>query len=104
MIRRPPRSTLFPYTTLFRSPCGLRLEPAARLGPAHAVEHRSRVAGVHAVAARAALAIAGRQLPRLAAEFEAHVQLALDRRILAVWDYLGRRHFRLLCAGLEIPF
>src|SRR2546422_5377816 len=25
MIRRPPRSTLFPYTTLFRSP----LEPAA---------------------------------------------------------------------------
>src|SRR2546430_9377567 len=23
MIRRPPRSTLFPYTTLFRSPYGL---------------------------------------------------------------------------------
>src|SRR5258706_8545184 len=23
MIRRPPRSTLFPYTTLFRSPSGL---------------------------------------------------------------------------------
>src|SRR2546427_9439730 len=23
MIRRPPRSTLFPYTTLFRSPCEL---------------------------------------------------------------------------------
>src|SRR2546430_7643017 len=23
MIRRPPRSTLFPYTTLFRSPGGL---------------------------------------------------------------------------------
>src|ERR1039458_10607221 len=22
MIRRPPRSTLFPYTTLFRSTCG----------------------------------------------------------------------------------
>src|SRR3712207_8217105 len=29
MIRRPPRSTLFPYTTLFRSPPRvlLRLEP-----------------------------------------------------------------------------
>src|SRR3712207_7721554 len=27
MIRRPPRSTLFPYTTLFRSPAGPR--PAA---------------------------------------------------------------------------
>src|SRR2546429_9326488 len=25
MIRRPPRSTLFPYTTLFRSPDGLRV-------------------------------------------------------------------------------
>src|ERR1039458_10603291 len=25
MIRRPPRSTLFPYTTLFRSISGLRL-------------------------------------------------------------------------------
>src|SRR5438132_10552847 len=24
MIRRPPRSTLFPYTTLFRSPIGRR--------------------------------------------------------------------------------
>src|SRR2546430_5337198 len=24
MIRRPPRSTLFPYTTLFRSPCRSR--------------------------------------------------------------------------------
>src|SRR2546422_8134273 len=24
MIRRPPRSTLFPYTTLFRSPCASR--------------------------------------------------------------------------------
>src|SRR5258708_16817080 len=24
MIRRPPRSTLFPYTTLFRSPPGFR--------------------------------------------------------------------------------
>src|SRR2546427_9462941 len=28
MIRRPPRSTLFPYTTLFRS--RRRIEPAAR--------------------------------------------------------------------------
>src|SRR2546429_5912871 len=26
MIRRPPRSTLFPYTTLFRSPATLRMD------------------------------------------------------------------------------
>src|SRR3712207_7656889 len=30
MIRRPPRSTLFPYTTLFRSPDNGLLAPAAR--------------------------------------------------------------------------
>src|SRR5260370_9644747 len=45
MIRRPPRSTLFPYTTLFRSLSHeddehifLRVNPegcAARAGPAH---------------------------------------------------------------------
>src|SRR2546430_4074385 len=28
MIRRPPRSTLFPYTTLFRSPAPRDLRPA----------------------------------------------------------------------------
>src|SRR5438477_7907895 len=30
MIRRPPRSTLFPYTTLFRSPLTRAEEKAAR--------------------------------------------------------------------------
>src|SRR3712207_8279520 len=48
MIRRPPRSTLFPYTTLFRSrpPAPVRLQlpprphPAGRVGqPPH---HRHR--------------------------------------------------------------
>src|SRR3989449_3402922 len=34
MIRRPPRSTLFPYTTLFRSPDGLAtLEQLKRVAP-----------------------------------------------------------------------
>src|SRR5258708_10872594 len=28
MIRRPPRSTLFPYTTLFRSPAGWGVSPS----------------------------------------------------------------------------
>src|SRR5256714_12221855 len=37
MIRRPPRSTLFPYTTLFRSPSvGTPLAPARRVAsPPH---------------------------------------------------------------------
>src|SRR2546427_9484783 len=32
MIRRPPRSTLFPYTTLFRSLRGFCPEPGIRSG------------------------------------------------------------------------
>src|SRR2546429_7080667 len=30
MIRRPPRSTLFPYTTLFRSALGFEFDPDVR--------------------------------------------------------------------------
>src|SRR5207302_7710959 len=33
MIRRPPRSTLFPYTTLFRSVRAGKLEAAERVEP-----------------------------------------------------------------------
>src|SRR2546427_9825813 len=33
MIRRPPRSTLFPYTTLFRSTVGLAVEGGVVAGP-----------------------------------------------------------------------
>src|SRR3712207_7952807 len=32
MIRRPPRSTLFPYTTLFRSPSQVLCEPGQSAG------------------------------------------------------------------------
>src|SRR3712207_7902791 len=37
MIRRPPRSTLFPYTTLFRSVVGRR-DGGAADGPVHDLE------------------------------------------------------------------
>src|ERR1035438_10564152 len=40
MIRRPPRSTLFPYTTLFRSACPR--ENAAAPPPAAAMTDRGR--------------------------------------------------------------
>src|SRR3712207_8539281 len=39
MIRRPPRSTLFPYTTLFRS---LLLQPRPHLGVVALLEPRRR--------------------------------------------------------------
>src|SRR3712207_7960035 len=46
MIRRPPRSTLFPYTTLFRS--GRDLQGGARhhVAPTRHGRDRNRVAGV----------------------------------------------------------
>src|SRR2546426_5268278 len=37
MIRRPPRSTLFPYTTLFRSPAERQVQ---RSGPGQIVQQR----------------------------------------------------------------
>src|SRR5438874_8839340 len=36
MIRRPPRSTLFPYTTLFRSPPAVLHRPGDPRGPQRA--------------------------------------------------------------------
>src|SRR3712207_7443322 len=60
MIRRPPRSTLFPYTTLFRSLDGLRAgarrldEPGALVGlVATALGHVGQEAELVAVAAAA---------------------------------------------------
>src|SRR3712207_7542092 len=44
MIRRPPRSTLFPYTTLFRSAVDLR---AASLGVLVLLEHQDAGALAH---------------------------------------------------------
>src|SRR3989449_8414377 len=42
MIRRPPRSTLFPYTTLFRSGASLHLRSRIPPGGTHEAEFRSR--------------------------------------------------------------
>src|SRR3712207_8556273 len=45
MIRRPPRSTLFPYTTLFRSKVTLSLLGSASISPRRSIN-------VHVVRAR----------------------------------------------------
>src|SRR2546422_7754585 len=52
MIRRPPRSTLFPYTTLFRSfivkmpPAAVLLKRAAGIAKASAVLHKDKIGKV----------------------------------------------------------
>src|SRR3712207_7332019 len=47
MIRRPPRSTLFPYTTLFRSVVGGRIpvDVVARLAPARVADQVGDLVG-----------------------------------------------------------
>src|SRR2546427_8355311 len=44
MIRRPPRSTLFPYTTLFRSGrrCAATADPRGLAAIAHGARHADR--------------------------------------------------------------
>src|SRR5216684_4571936 len=44
MIRRPPRSTLFPYTTLFRSHVG-RVQQRAAIGHRHGRDRARHVLG-----------------------------------------------------------
>src|SRR2546430_13294274 len=40
MIRRPPRSTLFPYTTLFRSRCSLPRSSVCRARGSAGIPHQ----------------------------------------------------------------
>src|SRR5260370_9969531 len=46
MIRRPPRSTLFPYTTLFRSESPRRSRGSRGSHAAYGLDHRA-LAGMH---------------------------------------------------------
>src|SRR5207249_10201903 len=45
MLRRPPRSTLFPYTTLFRSACGTWRGGASRQTSRSCFRHSTRCHG-----------------------------------------------------------
>src|SRR5260370_29333568 len=77
MIRRPPRSTLFPYTTLFRSPVlchrsrhGPRNRGPLRLrhqGPCHCPQERIRYASV--------LADSDRRSEEHTSELQSHLNL-----------------------------
>src|SRR3712207_6917793 len=63
MIRRPPRSTLFPYTTLFRSPVLVDVRPEVEpAGRDRAVRQLDRVVPAPPLRAHTAL-VAGRHAP-----------------------------------------
>src|SRR3712207_9465094 len=55
MIRRPPRSTLFPYTTLFRS--RVLTEAGAKIAPSTYYAHRTRPPSARSVTDAATTAV-----------------------------------------------
>src|SRR3712207_598142 len=106
MIRRPPRSTLFPYTTLFRSVCkGLHGEdrsegllPDAAHRAAAAVEHRRRVE-----AADAQLRLGGEDAAAAQPGTLAHRPLNVGVHPVAVLEGDQRAGLRLLVERTAHP-
>src|SRR3712207_8346146 len=95
MIRRPPRSTLFPYTTLFRSAGavrgGRRVAGLRRPGPADPL----RAAGpavADAGGRRAAPAGAGRDVRAPTARLEEHTSELQSRQYLVCRLLLGKKN------------
>src|SRR2546425_11797220 len=101
MIRRPPRSTLFPYTTLFRSVLH-RQEPAAhldvRLAPTGRARGADLVVRVLAGADDGAVPHAARDLEREPARGRHGRDVALRRHRVAV-DRPRRTHAHVLPSG-----
>src|SRR5882672_12788393 len=95
MIRRPPRSTLFPYTTLFRSPLR-RLEEAERadrLGATVAARDGRRI--------RMVLALGADGAPLGALGDDGHGIVARGGRQVHAFG-LGRRGRRIVEDGLDL--
>src|ERR1039457_2117756 len=89
MIRRPPRSTLFPYTTLFRSPAQFRLQhaevkPRGRPHPRTGYNQPVSFAPSSPVGPETAQACAGRALAGVP---PSGFLLALLGAILPAWGY-----------------
>src|SRR5256886_9685305 len=96
MIRRPPRSTLFPYTTLFRSVPPAALAAArdqqllavtgevsdlfVRVGVAHHGADRHRHVQVRTAAAAAIIGAAGLPVSRLEGALDAEIRQRIDPR------------------------
>src|SRR5260370_31989153 len=85
MIRRPPRSTLFPYTTLFRSNRGwqpaqsrLHTNRIVRPSKVHSPRgsHAGQTAGLHGSRAESVLWMAGRfRSEEHTSELQSHLNL-----------------------------
>src|SRR5260370_3267272 len=88
MIRRPPRSTLFPYTTLFRSQVGDKLDIMGPLGVGFTLDLGLR----HIVVVGRGAGFAKRSEEHTS-ELQSHLNLVC-RLLLEKTTLLGcRRHF-----------
>src|SRR3712207_8769799 len=75
MIRRPPRSTLFPYTTLFRSPAEA-IRRIARQFP----EHVAKLADAYHVIHGALSSSREKQVVKVMHEHYVQIEAFLDRK------------------------
>src|SRR5207248_5989828 len=102
MIRQPPRSTLFPYTTLFRSPCnspspssvlpGCRESP----GPARSEEHTSELQSPYDLVCRLLL-----EKKKPSATEDGRASILNARAILRVWSRRPSMHPRRVARRLR---
>src|SRR3712207_8865386 len=95
MIRRPPRSTLFPYTTLFRSQLA-DVEPGvARMAQQSLAVERLLVGEQHPVVLPVA-ALAVRALRRLRRRSEEHTSELQSRQYLVCRLLLEKKNSQIL--------
>src|SRR2546425_13108804 len=97
MIRRPPRSTLFPYTTLFRSPGDLAREALER-----SIQHVALgETDAHALGRvdRQRVRLPERQEPETVIQVTVREQERLNRRVATV-PWVERRKALVLRADL----
>src|SRR5690554_6356069 len=94
MIRRPPRSTLFPYTTLFRSPCDrevLRKTLCLGAGQLEEVDVRDVLQHAHYLAAVAKLVVIPDVKHHLFAT--GNGGFCIDDSGMTIANEIGRHHF-----------
>src|SRR5699024_12791222 len=77
MIRRPPRSTLFPYTTLFRSPRPVLRKPHDSEARGRSRERRRRSVRAHR---RRAVARSEEHTSELQSRFDLVCRLLLEKK------------------------
>src|SRR2546427_7386562 len=90
MIRRPPRSTLFPYTTLFRSPL-LRKNPAVSCASRQKSMPTASLASVNSSPARSE-----EHTSELQSQSNLVCRLLLEKKKTGHYERQPRRH---MCRG-----